>query len=48
MEKALLYFDCHELPQNWAKEELLGTDDDSENDDEEVNINVLKYFDLGF
>ncbi|CAE1155260.1 AT-rich interactive domain-containing protein 4A,AT-rich interactive domain-containing protein 4B [Acanthosepion pharaonis] len=35
MEKALLYFDCHELPQNWAKEELLGTDDDSENDDEE-------------
>uniref|UniRef100_A0A0L8GVL4 ARID domain-containing protein n=1 Tax=Octopus bimaculoides TaxID=37653 RepID=A0A0L8GVL4_OCTBM len=35
MEKALLYFDCHELPQNWTKEELLGTDDDSENDDED-------------
>ena len=25
-EKALLYFDTKELPQNWDREELLGTE----------------------
>jgi hypothetical protein len=34
-EKALLYYDTKELPQNWDREELLG--DDSEEAESEVS-----------
>lgn len=36
MEKALLYIDSRELPPSWKKEDLLGSDDEDEGDNEEV------------
>ena len=35
-EKALLYYDAKELPQHWDKEDLLGAETDSEEEDEQV------------
>ena len=32
-EKALLYFDTKELPQNWDREELLGSDTEASESD---------------
>ena len=31
-DKSLQYFDTHELPQGWDREELLGEDSDDEED----------------
>lgn len=36
MEKALLYYDNQDLPPSWDHDELLGTDDDEDFNDEEV------------
>ena len=43
-EKALLYYDAKELPQNWDKEDLLGTETDSEDDDDQVNTMMQEYW----
>jgi hypothetical protein len=40
MEKALLYYDNQDLPPSWDHDELLGTDDDEDFNDEEVYINI--------
>lgn len=37
-EKALLYFDSHELPLNWNREELLGSDNDDGDEGEDVSL----------
>ncbi|PVD26271.1 hypothetical protein C0Q70_13941 [Pomacea canaliculata] len=34
-EKALLYYDNHELPPNWKKQELLGSEDEDEGGDDD-------------
>nr|KAG5712822.1 hypothetical protein BaRGS_007419 [Batillaria attramentaria] len=36
-EKALLYYDSHELPPNWKREELLGPDDDSDEEEDDTS-----------
>ena len=38
MEKALLYLDNRELPSHWKKEELLGSDDETLSDDDDVRF----------
>ncbi|XP_041351844.1 AT-rich interactive domain-containing protein 4B-like isoform X2 [Gigantopelta aegis] len=37
MEKALLYFDNRELPSQWKREELLGSDDENLSDDDDTS-----------
>lgn len=42
LERAVTYSDNQELPSNWEREELLGTDEEDFSDEEEVgsfNIN---------
>lgn len=38
MEKALLYVDNRELPVAWNKEEMLGSDDEEVEEEEDVCI----------
>lgn len=43
MEKALLYYDNQDLPVNWDHDELLGTDDDEDfNEEEVIGVQRLK------
>ena len=37
MEKALLYLDNRELPASWKREEMLGSDEDDADEEEDVS-----------
>lgn len=42
-EKTLMYYDTQDLPVDWDHDELLGTDEDEDFNEEEVGI-VLLWF----
>lgn len=42
-EKAMTYFDNQDLPSSWERDELLGTDEEENSDDDEVSLALEHY-----